>query len=125
MARGGRRRGTAGKAYPNRTDLNGGTQVKIPGQEYGAQAEQVRAQQALPVAAPPTPDDAPSLLEGQSQRPNEPLTAGLPSGPGPGPEAINALSNVGAPKPGFDDLEAIYRVFPYPGIRDLIRWGSK
>jgi len=31
-----------------------------------------------------TPDMVPSLTD-PTQRPNEPLTAGLPSGPGPGP----------------------------------------
>ena len=29
------------------------------------------------------------MLTDPTQRPNEPITAGLPSGPGPGPEAID------------------------------------
>jgi hypothetical protein len=126
VARGGRRQGTAGKAYSNRTDLNGGPKVaRIPGQPYGAQAEQVRSQQALPVQAPPIPPPNvdPSMTPGvrseRSHRPNEPLTAGLPSGAGPGPEAFDALPPA-TPQPGLEELTAIYRVFPYPGIRQLL-----
>lgn len=132
MARGGRRKGTPGQAYPNRTDLAGPAKpMVVPGQGYGEQGKQVAAQKALPMGTPtvpkamPTPDDVPSLLGGVSVRPNEPLTAGLPSGAGPGPEAIGFASGVAQPRPGFDDLEAIYQAFPFPGIRALIRWGGK
>lgn len=131
MARGGRRKGQPGKAYGNRTDLNGTKApiARIPGQEYGAQAEQVRSQQQIPMGQPdlatmlagsPTPDQAPSLLSAPSARPAEPLTAGLPSGPGPGPEALASPSMFGQRRPGVEELEALYQVFPYEGIRRLL-----
>lgn len=43
---------------------------------------------ASPVSPPPMPK--PGLLTAPTTRPNEPLTAGLVSGPGPGPEALVA-----------------------------------
>jgi hypothetical protein len=41
-------------------------------------------------AGPPmrTPDDSPMLMD-PTMRPDEPITAGLPTGPGPGPEALS------------------------------------
>jgi hypothetical protein len=77
------------------------------GQTYGVAGDQIAAQQALPLpAAPPspTPGGQPSAAGGganplavlaglpglmdPSMRPDEPLTAGLPIGPGPnGPGA--------------------------------------
>lgn len=40
--------------------------------------------QAAPPAPMPSPDDTP-MLTGPTQYPDEPITAGLPSGAGPGP----------------------------------------
>lgn len=111
--------------------------IKIPGQEYGAQAEQVRSQQAVPVAPPPSaapvqtsletllagaprPSDAPTLLDGESERPHEPITAGLPSGPGPGPEALMTPGVFLNRRPGTDELEALFAVFPFEGIRRIL-----
>lgn len=101
---GGPRVGQAGKAYPNRTDLTRSSQpIKAAaGQPYGARGEQETMQRAQPLptqagmAAPPAaPTGAPSVLpgqlgplDGQTDRPNEPLTAGLASGPGGGPEML-------------------------------------
>ena len=39
-------------------------------------------------AAQAAPDIGAGLLSGPSRRPNEPVTAGLSTGPGPGPEAL-------------------------------------
>lgn len=79
---------------------------------YGAHKESIQAQQAVPLPqAAPTPAAAPAAppagggggdalaaalamappsggLLGPSQRPGEPVTAGLPSGAGPGPERL-------------------------------------
>jgi hypothetical protein len=30
-----------------------------------------------------------------------------------------------APKPGVDDLRAVYQVFPYEGIRRLLEWAER
>lgn len=90
--RGGARQGTPGTAYTNRTDLAVDRQpVAVPqGQTYGEAGRQEAAQQAMPLP------DLGSMLSGlpgladPTQRPDEPLTAGLPMGPGPGPEALAA-----------------------------------
>ena len=83
------------------------------GMPYGEHKASIDAQQALPMAqvVPPTgtggptpaPDPAqrlqaavaaarrmrpPSPLTGPSQRPAEPITAGMATGPGPGPEVL-------------------------------------
>lgn len=92
---------------------------EIPtGQPYGAATEQRTALQAVPAAGPtlaatppvtaPEPPQGPPQVDPQAalaaasgynptgptlsdptQNPNEPVTAGLASGPGPGPEALN------------------------------------
>lgn len=97
MPRGGKRSGKPGGLYPNRSDLRGPGTPDIPkqefqGQPYGAATQQAQAQQVAPVAAPPMP--APGSLGAfnrPTERPDEPITAGLPSGPGPGPEVLGAL----------------------------------
>lgn len=122
MARGGRRNGVAGKAYPQRTDLNSQAPIaRIPGQPYGEQAKQVESQRQIPMASGPSvsPSMTPGLRGVPSERPSEPLTAGLPSGAGPGPEAVEDYAPR-QPKPGVAELETIYRLFPYPGIRRLL-----
>lgn len=84
--RGGRRSGTPGKAYGNRTDLNmvhapqtgletaaaGGVQAPSPVSTPPAEAPGVHPDSVLPLDAP-------------TQRPQEPVTAGMPLGPGVGP----------------------------------------
>lgn len=125
--------GTVGTTYPNRTDL---TQAPTAArnQPYGQAGQQIAAQRAVPLpAAPPVqgapgsppgggaagpfarPSDTPSLTD-PSQRPDEPLEAGLPFGPGPGPQQGPApMSDVEA------RLRALYSAYPTPELRDLIR----
>ena len=112
--RGGKVDGQVGQAYVNRTDLNAATRT-VPGQEYGQQVAQRMAMRNVPMAsapqqpAMPTPSappsapqapmaapqpQAPLLWDHPTERPNEPIHAGLPAGPGPGPEAL-------APVPGI------------------------
>ncbi len=113
MPRGGRRAGTPGKAYGNRSDLNGPQPVadyagpKVP---YGTGAELARSQQQVPVSGPqpPGPTQGPAPAPGgglpsmetpppgsfgnmlrDSERPNEPLTHGMARGPGGGPEVLS------------------------------------
>lgn len=100
------------KAKPNRTDL-ALPKTTVPGQEYGKQAEQMRAQQIVPmgetpvaqpgpqnavpapsVTPPPQPGSLPWLHP--TNRPMEPVTHGLDVGPGAGREALGALGNVPA-----------------------------
>ena len=85
--RGGRRQGTPGKAYSNRTDLQ-----MQPNMESGVSpatggletpSEQRDARPVMPVY----PDQIPGLST-PTQRPTEPISDGLAMGPGRGPEAL-------------------------------------
>ena len=104
----GARQGAEGTAYSNRTDLNV-PKMTVPGQEYGMAGQQMQAQSAVPMGSTPMPQMAAPAPAPQAQsvpmpgslphleatqRPNEPVTAGLPFGPGPGPEV---LANQAAP----------------------------
>lgn len=122
--RGGARQGTPGTAYPNRSDLQATEPVEVaPAKEYGERQQQQAAQRALPIApsptaqppasppapqAPPQPPQA-GMAPGAvhmlgndlpwlhpSERPNEPVTAGLPTGAGPGPEALTGVGAMAA-----------------------------
>lgn len=115
MARGGRRAGNRGGGYPNRSDLRAALPLNAPtGLPYGDHQKLIAAQQAVPMAPAPTPaapapgppaaatspaggpglpvPGAQGPLLRPTERPNEPVTAGLPTGPGPGPEALGPLS---------------------------------
>lgn len=83
--------------------------VKTPtGQAYGQAQDQQAAQKAVPLprdpaSAGPSAQPGPDLmalaaqmggatpLNSPTQRPNEPVTAGLPFGDGAGPEAISGM----------------------------------
>jgi hypothetical protein len=140
MPRGGRRSGAPGTAYSNRTDLNVPA-AAASGQTYGKRSKQMAAQRALPMARPatdavpvaspqaatPAPQGppAPAVMPGQvvpltapSQRPDEPVTAGLPLGAGAGPEALGPLA--GASNDVAMELRAIYARFPNEDIRSLL-----
>lgn len=95
-----RRKKPAGATYPNRSDLQAQPPTAATGLPYGEHQALVQAQQAMPIASPagpapsPVPADQQALalaqampppsnpLDQPSTRPNEPITAGLPSGPG-------------------------------------------
>ena len=83
MARGGRRQGQPGQSYQNRTDLNV-DRAPMP----GSSADNVSASGNPPVGPPAlSPDSIPNLEE-PTQFPDEPVTAGLPFGPGPGSVSV-------------------------------------
>lgn len=117
MARGGRRAGSRGAGYTNRTDLQSALPLNAPqGLPYGDRQKLIQAQRAVPMAPAPSPPVSPAppppstggaggpplptpgargpLLR-PTERPDEPVTAGLPTGPGPGPEALGPLSRPG------------------------------
>jgi len=81
MPRGGKRQGTPGKGYANRTDLTN----TYDNQGQSAASGGVTAPPMAPQG--PTPEDSPMLTD-PTNNPNEPITAGLPVGAGPGPEAL-------------------------------------
>ena len=119
MPRGGRRQGQPGRAYTNRGDLNrnrAALSQQAPSEQYGQRVAQQRATQAVPMAPPsgPSPDDVPSLADPTS-RPDEPLTAGIASGPGPGPEILPNFAGDPA-----DELRALYQRYPSEELRRII-----
>ena len=129
---GGRRQGAPGKAYSNRLDMNQNRQpvTVASGQPYGARQEQVAAQRALPLpAAPPVPappPPAPGALPGgrgpftrPTEYPDEPLTAGMSIGPGPGPEAL-AMRAVTVDDQLVAQLRGLYAAYPNSDIAALL-----
>lgn len=125
MARGGKRKGRPGAGYGNRTDLVAQPVKTGPSQQYGQAAAQQRAQQAIPLpqqAPPPMPVD----LFAPTQRPDEPVTAGLTQRPMAMP-ASNMPSDPSLPSPMDAErsparqiLVDLYKQFPYPELLDLI-----
>ncbi len=59
---------------------------------YGDKAALLRAEAATPEVPFVGTDEVPNLSS-QSSRPNEPLTAGLATGPGMGPEALGPMGD--------------------------------
>lgn len=132
MARGGRRAGTVGKSYPNRTDLHQPIKA-APGGEYGSVTALKQGQEVVPLPnANATPSPSPSPIASApagvapgdinftapTARPNEPVTAGLPVGPGPGPEALN-LPSQAATTAG--QLRTLYANIPAAQNNDFLR----
>lgn len=124
---GGVRTGTPGTNYPNRTDMTQPVRVAT-GQTYGRAGEQADAQRALPLPAPAPPPAPPAQgtvtagpltpLNAPTQRPNEPLTAGLPTGPGPGPEILGPQAGTDAELVDF--LRGAYGAYPTEELRGMI-----
>lgn len=133
---GGPRQGTPGASYTNRADLRTQKTVVAPGQAYGEAAAQQRALQAVPLAAgpavpPPSPPGPaanpaepppPPDLYRPTERPDEPVTHGLPVGAGAGPEALRVVGN---PNPTMTDpiaiqLRALYQRYPSQELADLL-----
>lgn len=110
-ARGGRRQGTPGKAYSNRTDLA----QNMAGQQ-GTVTAAAGGIKAPAAPAPPqsftTPDMIPSLTD-PTARPGEPVTHGLSYGPGGGPEAIGPVPI----NPTIASIQAAYLANPTPELR--------
>jgi hypothetical protein len=124
------------KQYPNRSDLRNPAKKiaakAAPGQTYGEAGKQVAAQRAVPMAAPPT-DVAPSPqpqqprmapgsmgpLSRPTERPNEPVTAGAPFGPG----RTQQLGGYIGPRnsdPILDELRALYATYPSDELADML-----
>ena len=120
--RGGKRVGTPGTTYGNRSDLQQAVRA-APGQPYGAAAQQLQAQQAVPLSqtppVPPPADPTAALpaLTGPTQRPNEPVTHGLPTGPGAGPKAIGMSAPV---DPTVNLLKGMMQVYPNADLQAIL-----
>lgn len=117
-------------AYANRTDLNNAmnkvARTAAPGQTYGEATKQIEAQKAMPMGASPA-DARPAPTPGglgvfgrPTDRPDEPITAGVNFGDGM--NAIQAGIN-NPPRvedPVLERLRVIYSSYPNDELADLI-----
>lgn len=123
-------------AYGQRTDLNNPAEklakrtARSP--QYGAAAEQMRAQEAVPMgSAPadvsaartarqaPTPRSLGAFNRG-TERPDEPITAGVNFGEGPNAVQAGVNMPVRAEDPILERLRTIYAQFPNEDLADLL-----
>lgn len=105
--RGGQRQGQPGKTYSNRTDLSTGARKALtqtgPSPQYGEGVKREASLAAVPLSPPAAPVTPPSgaaagggfpmpgslgPIDAPTNRPDEPVTTGLPTGPGAGPEIL-------------------------------------
>ena len=119
------------KQYSNRSDLRNSAKLPAkaaPGQTYGEAGKQIAAQRAVPMAAPPapTPPPQPRVAPGSmgplnrpTERPDEPVTAGAPFGPGR-TEQLGGYMGPRNSDPILDELRAIYAVSPNEALADMI-----
>jgi hypothetical protein len=121
MPRGGRRRGTAGRAYSNRTDLSQDYNMQEGSPASGGMVDLAAQAPGMPLV---TPDDTPGLGS-PTAYPDQPLESGLPMGPGAGPEALN--------DPRTEETRQLKRWLPLlniigddpetpDSVRTLVRW---
>jgi hypothetical protein len=122
MPPGGERKGRPGQAYPNRTDMQAGDR------QYGDGVNQAAVKSATPNAAPPRGGPvppAPGQLDGlgaPTQRPDEPVTAGLNVGPGPGAEGLQPGTTH---DPALWELRALAQLHPSPDLLRLIAYAER
>lgn len=106
--------------------------VPMPDQRSDTrQAVAQQAQQVAPAAAQPSFDQILALAQGAgagagmlrepTRRPDEPLTAGLPIGPGPGPEALRMPPRE---RPGVRFLSRLTELTGDPYFAELARRGQ-
>ena len=117
--------------YSNRTDLQNPAAkmaaTAAKGQAYGEAGKQIAAQQAVPMGASPASMMPQGIVPGSmgaldrmTERPNEPITAGMDFGAGP------SMAQAGIPivAPGFNDaieeLKVLYRQFPNDDLANLL-----
>lgn len=130
--RGGPRAPTPGGLYPNRTDMATQPAQAIKGQPYGDRQASLTSQGIQPVAGAPVsggaassglplsgmaPGEVPTLTD-PSANPSQPVTAGLPTGPGPGLEGMS-MGSFGPQE--LSILRGLYRKYPqFEPIRAMI-----
>lgn len=116
--------------FSQRTDGGPGTTMTqaaryISGQPYGEAGPLNAAAQAAPLAAAPTQEVVPvsvTPLHAPTEYPNEPVTAGVGFGEGPGSEALPRVGTLRDEQPDTVAavIRAAYSVFPSPHLRALV-----
>lgn len=99
------------------------------GQTYGKNTEQMQAQRAVPMRRSPTEIQAQSArrapltpLTAPTARPDEPITAGAPFGPGPGPMETGMPTQEQNDDDALRELRAIYMMYPSQELADIIQF---
>ena len=100
-------------------------EARFTGQTYGEGARQQASQRVVPTGPPPTePGGGVQItpLAAPTERPNEPITAGLPMGPGPGPEALAPIGIQPGSKLDLAlQVRAIASRYPNPALIALLQ----
>jgi hypothetical protein len=105
-----------------------GTQAAkyIPGLPYGEGQATMTQQQSAPMAGAPAMPSMPATtpLFAPTERPDEPVTAGMDFGPGPGSEALNlprerSLSEILASMMDVDSTGEIQELYNFVASRGL------
>jgi hypothetical protein len=117
MPRGGKRQGTPGKGYSNRTDLT--SDYSAGNAAAGGMQAQPQQRQFIPPAV--GADDVPSLSD-PTMRLGEPVTAGLSVGAGAGSEALGPMPPGGG-NPVRTAVQSLIAISP--NNPDLIRLLNK
>ena len=113
MPRGGKRQGTQGKGYSNRTDL---AVDYAPGGNPATGGVEPPMQQR-PIMGPAIGADEVPNLSDPTMRANEPVTAGLDIGLGPGSEAMGPM-----PPPPMDPIRQVLQAMLLQGGNpDVVR----
>lgn len=117
-------------AYGNRTDLNSPAEkvakTVVPGQTYGQGAAQMRAQEAVPMGQAPS-EAAPRVVPGAAgafdrptDRPQEPITAGVNFGPGLNAAQAGVARPLRTEDPVLDRLQQLHDLYPNEDLADLL-----
>lgn len=106
-------------------------QPQFKGQTYGEATQQKRRVQAVPTAQAPTAQRAqqaarnvqpaaPGSFTAPTTRPNEPITAGAPFGPGPGPMAAGVMPAAPVDGDVIATLQYLNQLYPNSDLENLI-----
>lgn len=135
MPSGGPRASTPGTLYPNRRDMAAQPAQAPRGQTYGQAGAQLASQAVVPVAGArsgamgrgatpqptgPQPGQVPSLAD-PTTMPDQPVTAGLPNSPGPGPEVLTSGMSA-QPSEELSIVRGLYKRYKYPSLLGVIEY---
>lgn len=96
----------------------------LSGEKYGQGQSFNQTVSSVPLAAAPAHADLPVPLDAPTQRPDEPVTAGVDAGPGPGSEILPP-PNEYAPSQQADMvsyvIKSAYAAHPSPALRVMVQ----
>jgi hypothetical protein len=117
--------------YPNRSDLRNPATRKVAftGQTYGQATQQASSQQAVSPGSAPADVQAQQVtrpvpgaqsLTRPTERPNEPITAGVDIGAGPNAMQAGLRPRFIPVDDNLETLKALYRMYPSDGLLEVI-----